>query len=180
MALEDVELDVGGTKFKGVYIAILFSFASTIGGGIWAASEFFSRLEAQEVAVEESVANMEQLASKFESLKEDQSSKLAEFDNKIATVKQQLEDNDVGGLQGKLAQLGTNLENIMEAQSKLLELRERVVEAEKQMKDMEITVQKAESIAREAGALKKDMQKVQKEIEDLWNGMDYLSNPLGN
>ena len=43
--MEDIELDIGGTKFKGVWIAILFSFASTIGGGIWAASEFFSRLE---------------------------------------------------------------------------------------------------------------------------------------
>ena len=44
MALEDMELDVGGVKFKGIYIAILLSFATTIGGGIWAASEFVSRI----------------------------------------------------------------------------------------------------------------------------------------
>ena len=39
MSLQDMELNVGGVKFKGVYIAILFSFATTIGGGIWAASD---------------------------------------------------------------------------------------------------------------------------------------------
>ena len=53
MALEDIELDVGGTKFKGIYIAILFSFATTIGGGIWAASEFVSRISNLESSVEE-------------------------------------------------------------------------------------------------------------------------------
>ena len=40
MGIEDIELDVGGTKFKGIYIAILMSFATTIGGGIWAAPMF--------------------------------------------------------------------------------------------------------------------------------------------
>ena len=44
MSIQDMELNVGGVKFKGVYIAILFSFATTIGGGIWAASEFVSRI----------------------------------------------------------------------------------------------------------------------------------------
>ena len=32
MGVEEIELDVGGVKFKGVYIAILMSFATTIGG----------------------------------------------------------------------------------------------------------------------------------------------------
>lgn len=38
----DLELNVGGVSFKGVYVAVLLSFASTIGGGIWAASEFLA------------------------------------------------------------------------------------------------------------------------------------------
>ena len=42
MSLEDTELTIGGTTFKGVYIAIMLSFATTIGGGIWAASESVS------------------------------------------------------------------------------------------------------------------------------------------
>ena len=40
MALSDLELNVGGQSFKGVYIAVVVSFASTIAGGIWTASEF--------------------------------------------------------------------------------------------------------------------------------------------
>jgi len=51
MGVEDIELDVGGVKFKGVYIAILMSFATTIGGGIWAASEFVSRIDNLEASV---------------------------------------------------------------------------------------------------------------------------------
>ena len=63
MALDELEVSVGGTSFKGVYLAVLLSFASTIGGGIWAASEFFSRLEAQETAVDEAVAQADVLAA---------------------------------------------------------------------------------------------------------------------
>jgi len=51
MALEDLELSVAGTQIKGVWIGILVAFSSTIGGGIWTASEFFSRLEALEASV---------------------------------------------------------------------------------------------------------------------------------
>jgi len=53
MALDDLELNIGGQSFKGVYVAVVVSFASTIAGGIWATSEFFSRLETQEAAVQD-------------------------------------------------------------------------------------------------------------------------------
>ena len=49
MAIEDLELNVGGTQIKGVWIAILLSFASTIGGG-QDRLRIFSRLEALEGA----------------------------------------------------------------------------------------------------------------------------------
>ena len=51
MAVDDLEVNIGGTQIKGVWIGIVFAFGSTIGGGIWTASEFFSRLESQEDAV---------------------------------------------------------------------------------------------------------------------------------
>ena len=44
MALEDLEVNVGGTSIKGVWIAIVLTFGSTIGGGIWAASQFFANV----------------------------------------------------------------------------------------------------------------------------------------
>lgn len=173
--MENLELDVGGTKFKGVWIAILFSFASTIGGGIWTASEFFNRLETQEQAVQDAAQQQLDITTRFGALEGDISNAINAFDAKIQTMQQRLDDNDVAGLQGKLATLGTNLEQIMQRQSELLALQEKVSE-------LQTTV--AERGARTDAQLEKlakydnDMSRLKREIDDLWNGMDALSNPL--
>lgn len=190
MAMEDIELDVGGTKFKGVYIAVLLSFASTLGGGIWAASEFFSRLEAQEEAVEDALQNSTQIKmefdayrelveEKFGTLKEQTVADIAEFDTVVSTLDQQLEDNDISGLQGKLAELGTNLQTILDRQRELLGLTERVVEVEKSVTEMQVVVTEAKNATANANEIKQQLAATRKEIEDLWKGMDYLSNPYG-
>lgn len=173
--MNDIELDVGGTKFKGVWIAILFSFASTIGGGIWTASEFFNRLSAQEQAVQDVVTQQAVIDSKFDTLSSDVTSELSAFSTNIATVEQQLSDNDVSGLQGKLATLGTNLEQIMKRQGELLDLRDKVAEIEKLSSEQSITIEaKLEKLTQ----YDEDMKRLLREIDDLWNGMDALSNPL--
>ena len=92
MALEETEINVGGVKFKGVYIAVVLGFVSTIAGTIWTASELYSRLEAVEAYEIPDTTP----------LHED-----------IELIKQELEDNDVKSLQGKLAELGTNLKTII-------------------------------------------------------------------
>jgi hypothetical protein len=46
--LTDTELNIGGTKFKGAWIAVILALGSTIGGGVWTASSLYSRLEAVE------------------------------------------------------------------------------------------------------------------------------------
>jgi DNA repair ATPase RecN len=173
--MENLELDVGGTKFKGVWIAILFSFASTIGGGIWTASEFFNRLEAQEQAVNDSTQIAADILAQFDVLKKDLNTQINQHKNTIDIVQQQLADNDVSGLQGKLATLGTNLEQIMKRQGELLTLQEKV-------STLQTTV--AERGAKTEAQLDKlkqyddDMKLIRREIDDLWNGMDALSNPL--
>lgn len=173
--MENIELDVGGTKFKGVWIAILFSFASTIGGGIWTASEFFNRLSAQEEAVQNIVISQEVIKSKFDDIDSDVTARLAAFTTNIATVEQQLKDNDVSGLQGKLATLGTNLEQIMKRQGELLDLRDKVAEVEKISSEQSITISaKVEKLSE----YDEEMQRLKREIDDLWKGMDALSNPL--
>ena len=55
MSLEETEINVGGTKFKGAHIAVVLAFVSTISGGIWATSEFFSRVG----VLEDTVAEMQ-------------------------------------------------------------------------------------------------------------------------
>ena len=72
MALDDLELNVGGTQIKGVWIAILLTFSSTIGGGIWTASEFFSRLEALESSVSNASSETGVTQARFEDLRQAQ------------------------------------------------------------------------------------------------------------
>lgn len=173
--MESIELDVGGTKFKGVWIAILFSFASTIGGGIWTASEFFNRLEAQEQAVQESVQIAASIETQFNALKSATDIQINAQKNVIDVMQQQLVDNDVSGLQGKLAALGTNLEQIMLRQSELLTLQEKVSTLQTTVAERGAkTDSQLETLARYDA----DMKTMKREVNDLWNGMDALSNPL--
>ena len=173
--MEDIELDVGGTKFKGVWIAILFSFASTIGGGIWTASEFFNRLDAQEQAVQESVATTDNITNLFDNLSASTTDKLAFYDTRLGKVEQQLVDNDIAELQGKLATLGTNLEQIMKRQGELLDLRDKISGIEKTSSEQSIIL---ENKLKDLEKYDDDMKRIKREIDDLWNGMDALSNPL--
>jgi DNA repair exonuclease SbcCD ATPase subunit len=165
MALEETEINVGGVKFKGVYIAVVLGFVSTIAGTIWTASELYSRLEAVEAYEIPDTTP----------LHED-----------IELIKQELEDNDVKSLQGKLAELGTNLKTIIEQQKELLLIKERVVQAEKDVEAMRATVQEARLIADKVEGFEtylkqfdSKFERVNKEIDDIWLGMDELSNPLG-
>ena len=168
MSLAETELTIGGTSFKGVYIAILLSLATTLGGGVWTASSLYSRLEAVEaleipdiVPLEENIASVE--------------SSLA---GRIALIQQELVANDVGQLQGKLAELGVNLKTIADQQSTLLLINDRVIELEKEIETMRATVAKAELMTKDLEDVDSKLKKIDTEIEDLWSGMDYLSNPL--
>ena len=90
MALDDLELNIGGQSFKGVYVAVVVSFASTIAGGIWTASEFFSRLEAQEAAVQDAGVTASTLQARFEDLREGQSTALQGYAVIISHMQQSL------------------------------------------------------------------------------------------
>ena len=157
MSLEDTELTIGGTSFKGVWIAIVLGIGSTIGGGVWTASSLYSRLESVEARVIPDVAPIEE---------------------KISLIETQLEDNNVSQLQGKLAELGTNLVTIKDNYAKMVEFKEEITELEQKVTKMETVVQKAELVTKEVKEFEDDIKVVKKEIQDLWDGMDYLSNPL--
>ena len=166
MSLEATELNVGGLKLKGVYLSLLFSIVCTIGGTIWTASTLYGRLESVE-------------SDKIE--KKD----ISPIIEQVALVEQQLQDNDISSLQGKLAQLGTNLQTIMTQQAELLAIKERVVEAEKEVTDMKATVQSAKLIVEKVDGFNKQLnnfdtksKKLEREINDIWTAMDDLANPL--
>ena len=159
MSLEDSTLKIGNLEFKGIYIALVATIASAIGGGVWTASTLYGRLEAVE---QRSIPNIEPLTEK------------------VAIVEQQLADNDVSELQGKLATLGVNLETIIDQQTKLLTFQDKVVDLDKAIAEMETTVKKAELVTADSEALGEKLEAMQREINDLWQGLDYLSNPLEN
>ena len=157
MSLAETELTIGGTSFKGVYIAILLSLATTLGGGVWTASSLYARLEAVEAVTVPNIVPLEE---------------------KILLIEQELSANDVSQLQGKLAALGVNLQTIIDQQAKLLLIDENVNNLEKDIEAMRSTVKQAELISKSLTDVDQRVQSIQREIQDLWDGMDYLSNPL--
>ena len=129
--LSDTELDINGTKIKGVWIAIVLTIGTSVGGTVWTASSLYSRLEAVETR----------------------------------------EIPDTTEIQTNLVELGTNLKTIMENQAQLVTLKDEV-------KEMRVIVDKAEIATKDADKISDKLEKQEKEIQSLWEGLDYLANPL--
>lgn len=138
MSLEKSELNINGTSFKGVWIAIVMTIGTSIGGTVWTASSLYSRLEALE-------------------------------SKKIP---------DISPLRENLGTLGTRLDTLLSQQEKLLELNTDVSKLANEIEGIKGTVAKAEVITKDIGDVGKKLKTLTKEVEDLWQGMDYLSNPL--
>ena len=157
MSLADTELSIGGVKLKGIYIALVFSLATTIGGFIWGASSLYGRLEAVEAVQVPDVAPLHE---------------------SIQLIEQQLKDNDISQLSAKLATLGTNLTTISSQQEKLLEITTSVNNLEKEIEAMKSTVKQAELISDSIGDVDERMKVIMKEIDDIWLGLDAVAMPL--
>ena len=175
MALEDIEVNVAGTSIKGVWIAIVFTFGSTLAGGIWAASQFFSQLNEQSEAVVAATAKSDALEARFDDLRSANSERLQAMDVSLSNMEQALGTADVENLQGKLSELGANLSQIMDAQKELLDIRDRIANAEKISSESEIKVNaRLESLAN----LDARLARLSQDMDDLWAAIDDMS-PLG-
>jgi len=118
------------------------------------------------------------LYSRLESVESQQIPDIAPLEEKILLVEQELSANDVSQLQGKLATLGVSLKTIAEQQEKLLLIRNDVNDMKQKVAEMKATVQKAELLSADIKDFTKDVSVAKREIQDLWDAMDYLSNPL--
>ena len=83
----------------------------------------------------------------------------ADVTSRIQTVEQAIIDNDVRGLNSKLAQLATNMQQILEQQKVLLDLRSQV--------------DKATTITDGIGD---KLDVLQTEVDDIWKAYDELAN----
>ncbi len=156
MKLSETELTIGGVKLKGIYIAVVLSLATTIASAVWTASSLYSRL-----AVVEKKASAVKVTAE-----------------KVQLIEQRLEDNDVGQLKGKLATLKTSLDTLVVQQKNLLELKGDVSELSKDIESIKGTVAKAEVITKDVGDIGDSLKELNTEVDNLWEGLEYLSNPL--
>jgi peptidoglycan hydrolase CwlO-like protein len=134
MALEDTELKIGEVNLKGIWIAVFLSAATTVGGGIWAASEFYSRI----VALEDSAS-------------------------------------DTSSIKTKMTEVTTNLRTIIEQQKKMSDIKDKMNDLEKQMQEASL---KVDAFEKQAQGLDEVITRLNREIDDLWKGLDAASNPL--
>ena len=157
MSLAETELKIGGTSFKGVYIAILLSLSTTLGGGVWTASSLYARLEAVEKKTIPDIAPIQK---------------------QILLVEQQLEANNVSQLQGKLSELGVNLLTIKDQQEELLGIKSEVTALEKDIETMRSTVKQAELITAKTEGIDERIKAIGRDLDQVWEAIDYVSNPL--
>ena len=154
MSLADTELSIGGVKLKGIYIAVVFSLATTIGSLIWAASSLYGRLETVEAIQVPDVTPLHE---------------------SIQLIEQQLKDNDISQLSAKLATLGTNLITISSQQERLLEITTSVSKLEKDIETMRAIVAKAELVVKDVNKIKENWDTAKTEYDDIWQALDALA-----
>ena len=111
--------------------------------------------EAEETLNDDIVAKIQRLTQQITELE-------AAATSRIQTVEQAVVDNDVRGLNTRLAQLTTNMQQILEQQKVLLDLRSQV--------------DKATTITDTIGD---KLDVIQTEIDDIWKAYDSMvENPL--
>ena len=159
--MNDFEIKLGGFTFKGIYLAIFLPIITGIGGGVWTASDFYNRINL--------IENLANNNSGF-------SSNINDIEARLSSVEQSIADNDITNLQTKLAELGTNLTTIMEAQKELLDLKDQFKDIDVVAKENKLLVESYEARIKE---LERIIQIHQREVDDIWKGMDALANPLG-
>jgi len=168
-----MEFSIGGFNVKGWMVAVGVPILSTISGGIYFGYDTLNRFYGAEAGVEEALAGVDDLDGRNATLDKRVTAVETEAQRslsqteaalivRIQTLEQAIADNDVRGLNQKLAQLSTNMTQILEQQKVLLDLRSQV--------------DKATTIT---DGLGDTLDVIQTEIDDIWNAYDELAdNPL--
>ena len=138
--MSDMEFSIGGYNIKGWVVAVALPVLSSVAGGVYFAYDALNRFYDTEAAVEDVLGVV----------------------SRVQTLEQAIQDNDVRGLNTKLSQLSTNMQQILEQQKLLLDLRSKI--------------DKATTIT---DGLGDKLDKYDQEIEDIWKAYDSLvDNPL--
>ena len=135
-----MDFKIGGYDIKGWMVAVAVPVLSTLSGGIYFTYDALNRFYDTEAAVEDVLGVV----------------------SRVQTLEQAINDNDVRGLNTKLSQLSTNMQQILEQQNTLLDLRSKI--------DRATTI---------TDGLGDKLDVYDQEIDDIWKAYDELvDNPL--
>ena len=165
-----MEFSIGGFNVKGWMVAVGVPILSTISGGIYCGYDTLNRFYGAEAGVEEALDWAQELDDKagatdkrLTAVETEAQRSLSQTEAalivRIQTLEQAIQDNDVRGLNQKLAQLSTNMTQILEQQKILLDLRSQV--------DKATTV---------TDSLDDTLKTLQTEIDDIWDAYDELAD----
>ena len=123
MSLSETELKIGKTSFKGVYIAIVLSMASSLSAVIWSASSLYARLEAVEARkipdTTEIQYNLVKLGTNLDTIM-DQQQKLLELKSDVDAMRTSVTQAEIitksmGDVDERIKMIDTDLTELWEA-----------------------------------------------------------------
>lgn len=123
MSLSETELKIGKTSFKGVYIAIVLSLATSLSGVIWTASSLYARLEAVEARkipdTTEIQNNLVKLGTNLDTIMEQQK-KLLELKSDVDAMRTSVTQAEIitksmGDVDERIKMIDTDINELWEA-----------------------------------------------------------------
>lgn len=159
-----IGFSIGGFDVKGWMVAVALPVLSAVSGAVYFGYDTLTRfVDAEEAAQQagERITALTQSSRESVSNLEDAD---VEINSRIQALEQAIADNDVRGLSEKLATLSTSMQQLLEQQRVLLDLRSDV--------DRAITI---------TNGIGDKLDTYDTEINDIWTAYDSLvDNPLGN
>ena len=168
-----IDFKVAGYNVKGWTVAVGLPILSSVAGGVWWSYDTLQRFYGVEAGIQEVVEKSGSFDTKAGALdkritkvvtdtQRDLGNTAKVLESRIQTLEQAIVDNDVRGLNQKLATLSTNMTQILEQQKVLLDLRSQV--------DRATTI---------TDGLGDTLDTLTTEIDDIWKAYDSLvANPL--
>ena len=159
-----IGFSIGGFDVKGWMVAVALPVLSAVSGAVYFGYDTLKRFENAEASAANAEGGVEALNASLGEAVDTLQATDVEISSRIQTLEQAIADNDVRGLSEKLATLTASMQQLLEQQKVLLDLRSDV--------DRAITI---------TNGIGDKLDTYDTEINDIWNAYDSLvENPLGN
>ncbi len=159
-----IGFSIGGFDVKGWMVAVAVPVLSAVSGAVYFGYDTLTRFMDTEAAAQDATQGVEALNVKLGESVDVLQGADVEINSRIQALEQAIADNDVRGLSERLATLTTSMQQLLEQQRVLLDLRSDV--------DRAITI---------TNSIGDKLDTYDTEINDIWNAYDSLvENPLGN